>query len=286
MGRNQVQRTSMAGRKPMRSPGRPPPARAEQRAFWRLVAVGRTSEEAALACGVSGPVGSRWFRHGGGMPPLSLDEPTGRYLSFAEREEIALLRAQDVGVRQIARRLGRSPSTISRELRRNAATRSGQCHARARWGPSGPGRKRRRAGRRPACGVLSGLIKDRPTSRVKDLPHGPVPLVVFVRKRRFACAELLCERRSFTEPTAQLPARARVTTRLKVKVCAAVTTTNRAVSEVAKDHGIAWWTVYRILVKAAADVLGQAAPTSMIGIDETRARRVRWVQEGIEQKLT
>ena len=58
------------------------------------------------------------------MPPISLDEPTGRYLSFAEREEIALLRVQDIGVREIARRIGRDPGTISRELRRNAATRS------------------------------------------------------------------------------------------------------------------------------------------------------------------
>ena len=44
----------------------------------------------------------------------------------------------------------------------------------------------------PECGVMSGLVKDRPTSRVKDLPHGPVPLRVWVRKRRFACAEVLC----------------------------------------------------------------------------------------------
>ena len=92
----------------------------------------------------------------------------------------------------------------------------------------------------PACGVLSGVVKDRPTSRVKDLPHGSVPLVVWVRKRRFVCAERLCTRRSFTETSAQLPARARVTTRLKVRVCAAVATTNRAVSEVATDHGNAW----------------------------------------------
>jgi transposase len=138
----------------------------------------------------------------------------------------------------------------------------------------------------PGCGVLSSLIKDRPVSRVKDLPHGPVPLLVFVRKRRFACLEVLCGRRSFTETSAQLPARARVTTRLKVKVAAAVTTTNRAVSEVASDYGIAWWTVHRILVKAAADVLGQAAPATMIGIDETRARSVRWLQEELENKLT
>jgi IS30 family transposase len=49
---------------------------------------------------------------------------SGRYLSFSEREDIALLRAQGMGVREIARRLGRDPSTISRELRRNASTRT------------------------------------------------------------------------------------------------------------------------------------------------------------------
>lgn len=55
----------------------------------------------------------------------------GRYLSFAEREEIALLRAQEVGVREIARRIGRSPSTVSREVKRNAATRGGKLEYRA-----------------------------------------------------------------------------------------------------------------------------------------------------------
>lgn len=63
------------------------------------------------------------------MPPshLSSSAPlsSGRYLSFTERESIALLRARDLGVREIARQLDRAPSTISRELRRNAATRSG-----------------------------------------------------------------------------------------------------------------------------------------------------------------
>ncbi len=65
------------------------------------------------------------------MPSISLDAPSGRYLSFAEREEIALLKAQDYGVREIARRIDRSPSTVSRELRRNAATRSGKLKYRA-----------------------------------------------------------------------------------------------------------------------------------------------------------
>jgi IS30 family transposase len=52
-------------------------------------------------------------------------------LSFAEREEIAVLHARNEGVRAIARQLGRSPSTISRELRRNAATRGGNLEYRA-----------------------------------------------------------------------------------------------------------------------------------------------------------
>ena len=110
----------------MRSPGRPEPSRAVQRAFWRLIAQGLTSEDAGAEVGVSTPVAARWFRHAGRMPPISLAEPAGRYLSFAEREEISLLKAQDHGVREIARALGRDPSTISRELRRNAATRAGQ----------------------------------------------------------------------------------------------------------------------------------------------------------------
>jgi len=110
----------------MRSPGRPEPSRAVQRQFWRLIAEGVSTDDAAAEVGVSTPVAQRWFRHAGGMSPISLDEPTGRYLSFAEREEIALLHAQNFGVREIAREIGRDPGTISRELRRNAATRSGE----------------------------------------------------------------------------------------------------------------------------------------------------------------
>jgi IS30 family transposase len=99
--------------------------------FWLAIARGLSSEEAAAEAGVSAAVGSRWFREAGGMRPVSLRPLSGRYLSFGEREEIALLHAGGAGVREIARRLGRSPSTISRELRRNAATRSGRLEYRA-----------------------------------------------------------------------------------------------------------------------------------------------------------
>ena len=113
-------RADRALRPVMCSPGRPEPSRALQRQFWRVIATGVTTTEAATAVGVSVPVGARWFRHAGGMPPISLAEPGRRYLSLAEREEIAILRAT-----------GRDPGTISRELRRNAATRGGKVEYRA-----------------------------------------------------------------------------------------------------------------------------------------------------------
>jgi hypothetical protein len=65
------------------------------------------------------------------MPLFMVAPLMGRYLSFREREQIATLKAQGVGVREIARQVGRDPSTISGELRRNAATRGGKLDYRA-----------------------------------------------------------------------------------------------------------------------------------------------------------
>src|SRR4051794_37437708 len=129
-------RSDQAERGVLRSPGRPGVARREdRRRFWAAIAAGLASEDAACRAGVSPAVGTRWFREAGGMPPAALapsSKPlSGRYLSFAEREEIALCRAQGQGIREVARRLGRAASTISRELRRNAATRGGGLDYRA-----------------------------------------------------------------------------------------------------------------------------------------------------------
>jgi IS30 family transposase len=128
--------TGKPGRKAMRSPGRPPVANRNQIVqFWQAIAAGRMSDAAGIDAGVSPAVGVRWFRRAGGMAPSHLSKNSkplsGRYLSFAEREEIAILHAQERGVCEIARHLGRSASTISRELRRNAATRSGRSDYRA-----------------------------------------------------------------------------------------------------------------------------------------------------------
>jgi IS30 family transposase len=92
-----------------------------EREFWRQVASGLSTEAASADTPTTADRGWKWFRDGGGMPTLELTEPTGRYLSMAERDEIAIWQGQLVGVREIARRLGRSPATVSRELRRNAS---------------------------------------------------------------------------------------------------------------------------------------------------------------------
>jgi transposase, IS30 family len=100
-----------------------PVRREVRRRFWRLITDGWSTERAAQEIGVEGGTGRRWFAQAGGMPPLDLAEPKGRYLSFGEREEIALHRAAGLGVREIARRVGRDASTISRELARGCLRR-------------------------------------------------------------------------------------------------------------------------------------------------------------------
>ena len=129
-------RSEQSIRGKLRSPGRPPIWQRESMCrFWRAVASGISSENAANDAGVSGPVGVRWFRSSAGIPPTQLSPTsksiTSRSLSFMECEEIALERARGTGVRAIARNLGRSPNTISREIGRNSATRGGNFDYRA-----------------------------------------------------------------------------------------------------------------------------------------------------------
>jgi IS30 family transposase len=178
MGRPAGWAAAAAGRRPMRSPGRPPVARREHRQrFWQEIACGATSEDAGVRAGVSPAVGSRWFREAGGMPPSRFQPPTGRYLSFAEREEIAILRAYRYGVREIAKHVGRSPSTISRELRRNAATRGGQLVYRAviaQW------HRDRRAARPKAAKLASNprlreYVQDRLSGAISTADGRPIP---------------------------------------------------------------------------------------------------------------
>jgi len=102
------QRAAQLYRGQIPSPGAPTVAWREDRVrFWAAIARGVKTEDAATDAGVSSPVGFRWFRHAGGVNPCLPPTVSGRYLSFSEREDIALLRAQSHGVREIARRVRR-----------------------------------------------------------------------------------------------------------------------------------------------------------------------------------
>ena len=94
--------------------------RRDQRVFWRLIAEGVPTDDSARRVGVSDTTGRRWFREGGGMAPLSLVEPVhSRTLTIVEREQILAGISANKSIRAIAAGLGRSPSTVSRELDRN-----------------------------------------------------------------------------------------------------------------------------------------------------------------------
>jgi IS30 family transposase len=93
--------------------------------FWAAMQRGEFITDAAEEVGSYRKKGARWIAAAGGVRPRRGRNLKGRCLTFAEREEIALFKAAGDSVRLIAERVGRSPSTISRELRRNADPRGG-----------------------------------------------------------------------------------------------------------------------------------------------------------------
>jgi IS30 family transposase len=140
--------------------------------FWELIAQGAPTEQAAAAVGASARLGGRWFAQAGGMAPMSLDPPSARYLSLAEREELANLHAQKHTAAEIGRRLGRHRSTIGREISRNA-----QRARRDRYRASSAQAQAEARARRPKPAklavdpVLRGYVQDKLISRQRWSPE-------------------------------------------------------------------------------------------------------------------
>jgi IS30 family transposase len=102
--------------------GRPGLPNQVRREFWQQIRTGLPIFKAAQAAGVPMTTAQDWYRHSGGVNPYPVKPVSGRYLSFLEREEIALGLAAGRSQADIARRLGRCPSTISREIKRNSTS--------------------------------------------------------------------------------------------------------------------------------------------------------------------
>ncbi|SDS45323.1 MULTISPECIES: IS30 family transposase [Brevibacterium] len=146
--------------------------------FWDQIRAGLNIEEAAETIGASAPSCRVWFRHRGGVkPPRGYGHST-RYLTLDEREDIAIYTGQGRGVRDIARRLGRHPSTISRELARAPrapeAVRPSRPAYRASVSQADADRKRHR--HRPGKLATNLALRREVQARLK-LNHSPEQIV-------------------------------------------------------------------------------------------------------------
>jgi transposase len=135
----------------------------------------------------------------------------------------------------------------------------------------------------PDCSVVSTSPKEYVATRPRDLPYGERGISVVWHKVRWRCLEVSCARGSFTESIAELPARARTTGRLRRAIGVAVGDACRSVAEVAGSHGVSWPTAHAAFVEYADTLLPDPEPTAVLGIDETRRGKPRWVREGPEQ---
>lgn len=120
--------------------------------YWALILAGVGTVDACRIVGIGRKTGYRWRAELGGLAPARRAEAqqSERYLSLLERERIAVLRRQGLSMRAIATRLGRAPSTVSRELRRNTAE-----HDRGAYDPVLAHARARTAARRQRPGVLA-----------------------------------------------------------------------------------------------------------------------------------
>ena len=132
----------------------------------------------------------------------------------------------------------------------------------------------------PACGVFAGRVKGRARTRPRDLPYGERELEFDWHKRRWWCDEAGCEKKSFTESTAQIPAGARITQRLRATAGRRVRDADSTVIQAARDLRLSWSTVIAAFTAAAQEVTGAPLPgVKVLGIDETRRGRTKWEQD-------
>ena len=127
--------------------------------FWRAIRAGLLPQTAAHLVGVAPNAGQRWFRKAGGVITNGAGPVSGRYLSYPEREEIAIGLARGESIRVIAARIGRDPSTISRERARNSTVRTGYRAWRAEE-QAGERAKRPKAAKLATNHVLRTIVQD------------------------------------------------------------------------------------------------------------------------------
>jgi transposase len=127
----------------------------------------------------------------------------------------------------------------------------------------------------PECGVISTTVRQRRTTRPRDVPYGEEALHVRWHKRQFTCKEELCPRKAFTEAVAEIPPRARVTGRL-CRAAARRIAAGASVAAACREYDIGWPLAHRHLIALADTLPAEPEPVEVLGIDETRRGRARW----------
>lgn len=128
----------------------------------------------------------------------------------------------------------------------------------------------------PSCATPATAVKGWVITAPCDLPF-PVPTRLLWHKRRWHCQQPACPRSSFTESTPQIPARKRVTSRLRAAAGHAVALAGRTVTQAAAEVGLSWPVVHTaFLDHATARLPDQPQPVAALGIDETRRGKPRF----------
>jgi transposase len=129
----------------------------------------------------------------------------------------------------------------------------------------------------PSCGAVSTRMKGRVATVPRDLACFGAAARLLWLKRRWRCDTAACPRRSFTEAAPAVPARSRLTTRLRRAAGAAVADGGRTVIQAARDHGLSWPVAHAAFAAHAGRALpAELEPVEVLGVDETRRGRVRF----------
>ncbi len=132
----------------------------------------------------------------------------------------------------------------------------------------------------PSCGVVSTSLKGHAVTHPRDVPYGPAPVRLVWRKRRWRCREQACPRATFTEALPAVPARARVTTRLRRECGAGIADRFSCVLAGALRYRVSWPVAHRAYVAHVDQVLAAPLPpVRVLGIDETRRGKIQWEQD-------
>jgi transposase len=134
----------------------------------------------------------------------------------------------------------------------------------------------------PSCGTVSSSLKGRAVTRPRDLPYGEAAVCLVWHKRRWRCRETACGRASFTESVVQVPARSRLTTRLRRACGAGIAEEFKDVQSAGAHFGMSWPTAHAAFVTHTTTALAAPLPpVCVLGIDETRRGKPKWAQDPV-----